>query len=105
MPRLLVLALENWLGAARMPRALTMAGFDVSLLCYPNTLISLTKYAGQREICQPNDTAEIVLQRMLQLLAEHPAQMIIPVDGRAHRFLFHIVEVASIGRFPQRLVD
>lgn len=105
MPRLLVLALDNWLGAARLPRALQSAGFEISLLCYPNTLISLTKFADDRDICLPNDPAEMVLKRMLGLLENKPARMIIPADDRAHHFLCHIVEVAAMARFPQSLVD
>ncbi|HVT12268.1 MAG TPA: ATP-grasp domain-containing protein [Fimbriimonadaceae bacterium] len=105
MPRLLVLALENWLGAARLPRALKCAGFEISLLCYPNTLISLTKYADDRDVCLPNDPAEIVLKRMLALLDAHPARMIVPADDRALRYLCHLLEVAPIARFPKALVD
>ncbi|HWA83848.1 MAG TPA: ATP-grasp domain-containing protein [Fimbriimonadaceae bacterium] len=105
MPRLLVLALENWLGAARLPKALQCAGFEISLLCYPNTLISLTRYADDRDICLPNDPAETVLKRMLALLDAHPARMIVPADDRSHRFLCHILEVAPMARFPQALLN
>jgi carbamoylphosphate synthase large subunit len=104
MPRVLVLALDNWLGAARLPKALQCAGFEVSLLCYPNTLISLTKYANDRDLCLPTDTAEAVARRLITML-EKPARMIIPSDDRALRFLHHIVEVAHTGYLPQPLID
>ncbi|MFI5387785.1 MAG: ATP-grasp domain-containing protein, partial [Fimbriimonadales bacterium] len=105
MPRVLVLALENWLGSARLPKALRSAGFEVSLLCYPNTLIALTKYTDDRDTCLPGDAAEIVARRMTSLIEAHPARMIIPADDRALRFLHHIVEVAHLGRLPQALID
>jgi len=105
MPRVLVLALENWLGAARLPRALSVAGFQVSLLCYPNTLISLTKFADDRDICVPSDSAEIVAQRILSLVEKNQTRMIIAGDDRAVRFLQHIVEVAPTGLLPKELTD
>ena len=105
MPRVLVLALENWLGAARLPKALRSAGFEVSVLCYPNTLISLTKYIDDRDICLPSDSAEIVVQRIMGLLEGHKTRMIIPADDRALRFMQHIVEVTPTGRLPMILTD
>jgi len=105
MPRVLVLALENWLGAARLPRALSVAGFKVSLLCYPNTLVSLTRFADDRDICVPSDGAEIVARRIMALIEANPAKICIPADDRALRFLQHIVSVASIGRLPKVLMD
>jgi hypothetical protein len=104
MPRVLVLALDNWLGAARLPKALQCAGFEVSLLSYPNTLVSLTKYANDRDLCLPSDPAEIVANRILGLL-QKPTKMIIPGDDRALRFLQHIIEVGEKGYLPFALTD
>ncbi|HTQ11987.1 MAG TPA: ATP-grasp domain-containing protein [Fimbriimonadaceae bacterium] len=105
MPRVLVLALENWLGAAHLPRALTRAGFEVSLLCYPNTLISLTRFADDRDICVPTDGAEIVARRILGLIESKPTKMCIPADDRALRFLQHIDQLAPTGQLPKPLSD
>lgn len=104
-PRVLVLALENWLGTARLPKALQAAGFKVTLLSYPNTLVSLTRYADDRGLCHPSDTAEAVAKRMLDLIEVLPTRLIVPGDDRALRFLQHIIEVAPQGRLPAALVD
>ncbi len=105
MPRVLVLALENWLGAARLPKALQSAGFEVSLLSYTNTLISLTKYADDRDVCVPTDSAESVAQRILALLDNKQTRLMIPADDRALRFMQHIAEVAHMNRLPKELTN
>ena len=101
MPRVVVLALDNWLGAARLPRALKRAGFEVALLCYPNTLVSLTKFADDSDRCLPTDSAEVVAHRLVDLAAG--AKLVIPADERALRFLQNIVEQGS--RVPSDLIS
>lgn len=102
--RALVLALENYLSAARLPRALHEGGFEVAAICYPETLLSLTKYLDRREVILPTDDASRVAMRIVGLITGWGPRLIIPADDRALRFLHHIVEVSHTGVLPEPLV-
>ena len=47
-PKVLLLALElHWPAAARLPRALQTAGFEVGALCRPGAYLACTKFIDQ----------------------------------------------------------
>ncbi|HWA83849.1 MAG TPA: hypothetical protein VG820_10465, partial [Fimbriimonadaceae bacterium] len=100
----LVLALENYLSAARLPKALVDGGFEVAAICYPDTLISLTRYVGRKEILPRTAGAEEVARRMIAILDSWQPRLVIPADNRALRFLHHIVEVEGAGVLPPALI-
>ncbi len=45
--RILLFALDNWVGTAQLPRALTKAGASVAISCPPQTFLSLTRFRDQ----------------------------------------------------------
>ncbi|HVT12267.1 MAG TPA: hypothetical protein VHE55_08365 [Fimbriimonadaceae bacterium] len=102
--RILVLALENYLSAARLPKALADGGFEVAAICYPDALISLTRYVDRKEVLPRDADAAEVARRMIAIIDSWEPRLVIPADNRALRFLHHIVEVERSGVLPPALI-
>ena len=86
-PRALVVSMRNWFGAARMPRALHRAGFDVASLAYPNLLLGRSRYlSAQAFLPDHGEDEELLAVARAALGAQRPA-IVIPTDDASVELL------------------
>ncbi len=93
-PRVLIVALRNWFGAARLPRAFHRAGFEVRTLTYPSLLLNRSRFvSGQHHLPDAGEDAELVAMTRAVLLAERPA-IVIPSDDASVELLQAVAATA-----------
>lgn len=84
---LLVSTETGWFGAARIPRALAKAGFDVALLTPPNALAEKSRFVGKVGHLPENaSTAQWVFALAAMVKATAP-RIILPTDDMSFRLL------------------
>ena len=92
MPKALIVLLSpGWLGAARLPRALQRAGWQVASLCPPGNLLAHSRFAGTVTVAASGDTLWADLLGAVQ--AEKPDVLIPGCEG-AVRFFQRVVASA-----------
>lgn len=86
-PRAMVVSMRNWFGAARLPRALHRAGFEVSSLAYPNLLLGRSRYLAAQAFLPENGEDEALLAvARAALIAQRPA-IVVPTDDASVELL------------------
>lgn len=95
MPKALIVLLSpGWLGAARLPRALHRAGWQVASLCSPGNLLAHSRFAGAVTVAASGDTLWADLLGVVK--AEKP-DILIPGCEAAVRF-FQVVMASARGQ-------
>jgi hypothetical protein len=88
MPRrVLVFAMLDWLGAARLPGGLTRAGFEVGVLCPKSSLISLTRFVSRRAEVEGRVHVRELGLAIHKFVTKWGAQAIIATDDQSVRYL------------------
>jgi biotin carboxylase len=102
MQRTLILALSNWIGAARFPRALQRAGFEVAVLCPASTRISHTKFVNRRMEFGPSAHVREIIAALWQTIAEWGATSVIASDDRSIRFVEDVATAVHEGKLDHQ---
>ncbi len=93
-PRVLIVALRNWFGAARLPKAFHRAGFEVRTLTYPSLLLSRSRHvSGQHHLPDRGEDDELLALTRAVLIAEQPA-IVIPTDDASVELLQAVAATA-----------
>jgi predicted ATP-grasp superfamily ATP-dependent carboligase len=99
--RILLFALNNWLGAARLPAALHRAGFEVVVLCPGGSFMSMTRFVNRRLEMRGRVEANAISKTIWQEVAEQGTTAIVPVDTRAVEFMHAFAAAVQQGTFAQ----
>jgi hypothetical protein len=84
-PRILLVALADWFGPTRLPRALRRAGFEVGMLADPEGLLAQSRHIDYRFALSVQHVRLGVLRPVLRALAEFKPRLVVPCDeGAAH---------------------
>jgi hypothetical protein len=85
-PRLLLIALENWYGVARLPSALKDAGFEVGLLSEPDCLAARSRYVDRHFPVCIDGLRRGWLQPVRDAVDAFAPDFVVPADERAACF-------------------
>jgi hypothetical protein len=86
-PVLLVLTALRWFGAARMPRALAQAGFEVTLLTPPGSLAEKSSHIAKIAYLSESATPEAWVHAFAATAKATGARLALPCDDNALRWL------------------
>ena len=104
----LVSTATQWLGTARMPRALASAGFAVTLLAPRGSLAARSRHVTRVAYLSPTATPMEWLLLLVQTIDSVSPDLLVPCDEMAVRLLFTLVLAPPTGIEPAllaRLVD
>ena len=87
---LLVSTATRWLGTARMPRALAIAGFEVALIAPRGSLALQSGFVSRVALLSETALAIEVLHTLIRMVDEVSPTMLIPCDEMAVRLLFEL---------------
>lgn len=87
-PVLLVLTALRWFGAARMPRALAQAGFEVTLLTPPGSLAEKSSYITKIAYLPENATPMEWVHAFAATVKATGTRLVMPCDDGAFRLLY-----------------
>src|SRR5690348_17009812 len=90
-PLLMVSTASQWLGPARMARALAKADFDVALLAPADSLAARSKYVAKKRVLPRNAIPMEWLQSLIAVVDELAPRLLVPCDEMAIRLLFALV--------------
>lgn len=94
---LVVLFSPSWLGAARLPGALTQAGFSVASYCHPESYLSKTRY---NEYAYTAPTTGSAFPGLAAAVREYGPVLLIPACELAVRFFHNIIDADAAGQIP-----
>jgi carbamoyl-phosphate synthase large subunit len=86
----LLLALDNWLGIARLPKALQAVGFAVTVITPRGSFLSRTRYIDRLITLPTPLNGNDVIAAFVQTFADQQPALIIPGDEAATDFLWRI---------------
>ena len=87
MPVLLVATATQWFGTARIPRSLTRAGFEVSLLAPRDTLAEKSRFIARTRHLPDNATLRQWVDALAEMIGETSPRLLLPCDDTAFRLL------------------
>ena len=83
----MVATATQWFGTARVPRSLTRAGFDVSLLAPRDTLAEKSRYVARTRHLPDNATLRQWVDAFAEMVEETAPRLVLPCDDTAFRLL------------------
>lgn len=86
-PRILLVAMADWFGPTRLPRALRLAGFEVGMLADPNGLLAQSRHIDYRYSLNAGNVRLGVLGPVLRAIMEFAPRLVIPCDEAAVHLL------------------
>ena len=99
-PRILLVALSDWFGPTRLPRALRLAGFEVGMLADPNGLLAQSRHIDYRFSLNAKDVRLGVLGPVLRTVSEFAPRLVIPCDDAAVHLLQNLAMAWEGARAP-----
>jgi hypothetical protein len=105
MPVLIVATATRWAGAARTPRALVNAGFDVSLLTPKGSLAEKSHYVSKLVHVPDQATPREWVDALAAAVREASPRLVIPGDDTALRLLQGLVLAPPAGMSPGLLAE
>ena len=99
---LVVLFSPGWLGAARLPGALTQAGFSVASYCHPESYLAKTRY---NEYAYTAPTTGSAFPGLVAAVREYGPVLLIPACELAVRFFHNIMEADAAGQVHAQFAD
>ena len=85
--RLLIVALDNWYGSARLPRNLRRAGFEVGLLAPPSSFVAQSCDVDQRFPLEADGEPRTLERPAWQAIEAFAPDFIVPGDEKSVRVL------------------
>ncbi|HQR12380.1 MAG TPA: ATP-grasp domain-containing protein, partial [Casimicrobiaceae bacterium] len=87
---LMVSTASRWLGAARMPRSLAKAGFDVALLAPRGSLAAKSRFVAKVAFLPDNAVPMQWLVALIGMVGRISPRLVVPCDEMAVRLLFKL---------------
>ncbi len=84
---LLVATATQWFGTARMPRSLTRAGFEVSLLAPRETLAEKSRFVAHTRHLPDNATPRQWVDAFAEVVRDIAPRLVLPCDDMAFRLM------------------
>jgi biotin carboxylase len=94
-PRVLILALSNWFGAPRLPRAFRRAGFHVSTLAFPGLLIQRSSSIDEAHFVSEAAKGDALVSALLAAIERTRADIVIPTDDTTILVLHSAAKLAE----------
>ena len=102
-PRIMVVLFSpSWLGAARLPGALTHAGFSVASYCHPESYLSKTRY---NEYAFTAPTTGSAFPNLVASVRQYQPLFLIPACELAVRFFLNIIAADAHGQVHAQFAD
>lgn len=102
-PRIMVVLLSpSWLGAARLPGALTHAGFSVASYCHPESYLSKTRYNEYAFTAPATGSA---FPNLVASVRQYQPLFLIPACELAVRFFLNIIAADASGQVRAQFAD
>ena len=102
-PRIMVVLFSpSWLGAARLPGALTHAGFSVASYCHPESYLSKTRY---NEYAFTAPTTGSAFPNLVASVRQYQPLFLIPAGELAVRFFLNIIAADANGQVHAQFAD
>jgi hypothetical protein len=79
-PRVLILALSNWIGAPRLPRAFQRAGFHVTTFAFSGLLIQRSQGVDEAILLSESISNDALLEALLSAVESARPDIVIPTD-------------------------
>jgi hypothetical protein len=86
-PRILLVAVADWFGPTRLPRALKLAGFEVGILADPAGLLALSRHIEYRYEFDIINLRMGVLGPVVNAIVDFNPRLVIPCDEAAAHLL------------------
>ncbi len=99
-PRILLVALADWFGPTRLPRALRQAGFEVGMLADPNGLLAQSRHIDYRFSLNAENVRLGVLGPVLRAVGEFTPRLVVPCDEAAVHLLQNLALAWDGARGP-----
>ena len=97
--RVLLFALNNWIGAARLPGALHRAGFEVVVLCPGESFMSMTRFVNRRLEMRGRVESNAISKTIWQEVTEQGTTAIVATDLRGVEFMHAYAAAVQQGTF------
>ena len=104
-PRALVLALSNWFGAPRLPKALERAGFHVTTFAFPGLLIHRARSVAETLLVEESASVDDLTQALLDAIERSRATVVIPTDDTGILLLHAAKAVAEAAGRPRAVLE
>ena len=86
-PRILLTAITDWFGAARLPQALRQAGFEVGLVADPEGLLAQSAHIDYRYQIKAEQIRLGRIGPMLKAIEDFNPRLVVPCDEAAVNLL------------------
>lgn len=104
IPVLLAATATRWAGAARLPRELVRAGFDVSVLAPRGSLVAASRHVAAVTLLPDTATPMQWLHMLLASSGERKPRLIVPCDDTTLQLMMSLVE-SPLGGLDKRMRD
>ncbi len=104
-PRALLLALSNWFGAPRLPKALERAGFHVTVFAFPGLLIQRAGSIAETLLAERSVSADQLTEALLDAIERSRASIVIPTDDTSILLLHAAEAVAKRTARPRPVLE
>src|SRR5258706_6864124 len=101
-PRVLLLALSNWFGAPRLPRAFRRAGFHVTSFGFPGLLIQRSQAVDEALLVLESSSSDELLAALLSAVERSRADFVVPTDETTVIALHAAAALAHVSGASQR---
>ncbi len=99
---MVVLFSPSWLGAARLPGALTRAGFSVASYCHPESYLSKTRYNEYAFTAPATGSA---FPNLVASVRQYQPLFLIPACELAVRFFLNVIAADANGQVHAQFAD
>jgi hypothetical protein len=104
-PKALILALSNWIGAPRLPRALGRAGFHVSVWGFPGLIVMRSQAIDEAFFVSETLSNDALLTALLETLERSAADIVVPTDDVTILTLHTAYALARRGGSSERVLS
>ena len=101
-PRVLILSLSNWFGAARLPRAFGRAGFHVVSFGFSGILIQRCQAIDEAILLPESTPNDVLLPKLLAAIERVRPDIVIPTDDTSIIVLHAAAALAQAPEIPER---
>ena len=93
-PKVLILSIRNWLGAARLPKAFQRAGCDVTTVTFPSLLLDRCRSTCAQIFLPDNGPEDELIAATRRVLSAERPSIVIPGDEAATELLQAVAATA-----------
>lgn len=101
-PRVLILALSNWFGAPRLPRAFRRAGFHVTTFAFPGLLIQRSQAVDEALLVHDTVSNDALLEALFAGIERARPDIVVPTDDTTVLLLHAAAALAQRAEVPER---